>query len=148
MRSAYILVIIIVALTSVLNVWAHNFTDNGDKTVTDNRTGFMWQQMSDTEHKWESAITYCEELNLAGYNDWRLPNINELRSIVDYELYSPSLDEPALDETYFPNTEAYYFWTSTSSSLDASKAWTIYFGYGNDYSYEKSSYKFYARCVR
>lgn len=74
----------------------NNFVDNGDGTVTDTSTGLMWQQSYSNLNEWEVALHYCENLTLAGYDDWRLPNINELQSIVDYNLF-----DPALDTTYF-----------------------------------------------
>ena len=61
-----------------------NMIDNGDGTITDTTTGLMWQQSTQEDMDWESVISYCESLTLGGYNDWRLPNINELKSLVDY----------------------------------------------------------------
>ena len=65
------------------NLLTSNFIDNDDSTVTDLATDLMWQQDSDTMN-WEAALNYCETLNFAGCSDWRLPNIQELRTIVDY----------------------------------------------------------------
>ena len=60
-----------------------SLVDNGDGTVTDNRTGLIWQQGEPGAMTWNSALTYCEGLSLAGSTDWRLPNIKELESLVD-----------------------------------------------------------------
>ena len=68
------------------------WTDNGDGTVTDMTTGVMWQQATEGSMNWEAAISHCEALSLAGYDDWRLPNRRELRSIVDYSRYNPTID--------------------------------------------------------
>ncbi|WP_372757337.1 DUF1566 domain-containing protein [Mariniflexile sp.] len=74
-----------------------SFTDNGNGTVTDNVTGLMWAQDQSTESKgWVEAATYCENLNLGGYTDWRMPTIKELWSIRDQ-----STGWPYLDTTYF-----------------------------------------------
>ena len=72
-------------------------------------------------------MTYCENLTLpaGGYSDWRLPNRNELQSIVDYSRYNP-----AIDTTYFPGTVASYYWSSTTYAYSTSIAWNVYFGYG------------------
>jgi len=61
------------------------FVDNGDGTVTDNCTGLMWQkEMAPGAYAWQAGLKYCEGLDLAGHTDWRLPNIRELHSLVDY----------------------------------------------------------------
>lgn len=100
---------------------------NGDGTVTDTLSGLMWQQEAADRMKWEAALTYCENLNLAEHDDWRLPNVNELQSLVDY---STSL--PAIDSTAFPDTdtnEAYY-WSSTHELGASGDGWPINFRYG------------------
>ena len=53
----------------------NNFTDNGDGTVTDAATGLMWKQDdSGSGMIWDDALSYCENLETAGYTDWRLPD--------------------------------------------------------------------------
>ena len=75
--------------------------DNGDGTVTDNTTGFIWQKVLSTDNlTWENALAYCNSLDLAGYTDWRLPSIRELQSIIDYG------KSPAVDSSYFTNLTA------------------------------------------
>jgi len=114
-----------------------NFNDNSNGTVTDINTGLMWQQGEGGQKAWEDAITYCEGSSLAGYTDWRLPNIKELESITD-----DSLHNPAIDTSFFPNAYASYYWSSTGGS---SYTWYVvfsngYVSYGNESSY--------VRCVR
>lgn len=59
--------------------------DNGDGTVSDLATGLMWQcQDNGAALSWQSALSYAEGLDLAGHDDWRLPDAKELQSIVDY----------------------------------------------------------------
>jgi hypothetical protein len=87
-----------------------NLVVNGDGTVTDTATGLMWQQNTAPGiYTWEQALTYCENLTLGGHSDWRLPNRNELQSIVDYSRYTP-----AIDTAFFPDTVPQIYWTSTS----------------------------------
>jgi len=87
-----------------------SFVDNRDDTVTDTATGLMWQQVTaSTMMSWEAALSYSENLSLAEYSDWRLPNRRELRSIVDYEKVYP-----AVDTDYFPDTMGSHYWSSTS----------------------------------
>ena len=93
----------------------HHFVDHGDATVTDLGTGLMWQQCSlgqdgeascegvATEMTWQQALQAAADLNsaggFAGHSDWRLPNVKELRSLVDEACF-----EPAINPTRFPNT--------------------------------------------
>ncbi len=83
-----------------------SYRDNGDDTVTDLQTNLMWQQTQPEErYEWSDARTYADELNLAGYSDWRLPSIKELYSLAMFygNCYSsPSV--PYLDTTYFSYT--------------------------------------------
>ena len=118
------------------------YVDNGDGTVTDPAMGLMWQQATPGDtYTWREAIDYCSGLSLAGHSDWRLPNLNELQSIVDYSRHSP-----AIDGTYFPGTSSSYHWSSSSYASNPGDAWGVYFdgGYldGNGYvnDYDESDY--------
>jgi hypothetical protein len=66
----------------------NDFIDNNDSTITDYATGLMWQQNdSETGFNWEEALSWVAQKNTDNYldyNDWRLPNVKELQSIVDY----------------------------------------------------------------
>jgi uncharacterized protein DUF1566 len=80
-----------------------SYTDNGDGTVTDNNTKLVWEKKSadggihdrDATYSWNDAFAvHVAALNAAsfgGYSDWRLPNVRELQSIVDYERFNPSV---------------------------------------------------------
>jgi hypothetical protein len=73
----------------------NNLVDNGDETVTDTETGLMWQKATAPGiYTWQQALAYAEGLELpsGGYSDWRLPNRNELQTLVDYTRYGPSID--------------------------------------------------------
>jgi len=119
---------------------------NGDATVTDTSTGLMWQQETAKQvteaQGWQQWPTYCETLSLAGYDDWRLPNINELQSLVDH-----SKDSPAINTVAFPDTKAFYYWSSTTYNADFRYAWYVYFSNGFIGKYEKSQ-TYYVRAVR
>lgn len=79
---------------------ASNYTDNGDGTVTDNVTGLMWQQSPDTDGdgiidandklSYDEAVARAGTFDLAGYNDWRLPTIKEVYSLIDFSGLDPS----------------------------------------------------------
>ena len=123
--------------------FVHNFQDNGDQTVTDQGTGLMWENDSSVNTQtmtWEEALAYCENLTLGGYSDWRLPNIQELRSIVDYTRHDPAIDPLFLSQSD-------WYWSSTSQPPFPSWAWVTYFARGSCYQDLKSG-SHYARCVR
>lgn len=119
-------------------------TVNGDVIVTDTETGLIWQKTYVSGKKWQQALYYCENLTYAGYNDWRLPNRNELLSLVNFEKYEPASD--------FPDMPSGYFWSS-STHFDsmhlayAAFARVVSFEYGElDIEYKTESLL--CRCVR
>ena len=97
----------------------NNSVDNGDGTITDLATGLMWQKgdSGDTLN-WVEALDYAENLSLAGYDDWRLPNAKELQSIVDYtrapDAINPSQQGPAIDPIFGVTETESWYWTSTT----------------------------------
>jgi hypothetical protein len=95
-------------------------------TVADNDTHLTWQrELNDDDYAWDAAKTYCENLSLSGADDWRLPKVFELQTIVDR-----SKVDPAINPTAFPGTPNRGFWSSSSFAYDSSNAWYVYFGYG------------------
>ena len=117
--------------------------DNGDGTVTDSGTGLTWQRVEvDTSMTWEDAIVYCETLTLAGHDDWRLPNVKELRSISD-----DALVQPSLDTRFFPGVDTMPYWTSTTEGFHAPKAWFVDFHHGM-VGYDEKSQSLAVRPVR
>ena len=87
------------------------YTDHGNGTVTDTRTGLMWKQCAEglsgahcatgtlTALTWVNALALAEGTSFAGYSDWRLPNIRELFSLVE-----TCRANPAVNMTRFPGT--------------------------------------------
>lgn len=113
-----------------------------EKTVFDENFGLEWQQATPTEqYSWDNAVTYCENLNYGGHDDWRLPTLQELLSIVDNSKYQPSIDE-----TYFPNTPKSDFWSSYNH-VNSGYAWRVDFENGVVGETGKNN-KYYVRCVR
>ena len=116
-------------------VWADSYVDNGDGTVSDQNSGLIWQ-LSDSYHElkkgmdWYKAIEYVDlknSENFAGFNDWRLPTLEELKTIYDSSRPTKSKDNEriGLPES-FKGGGSYYLWTNTERGLD--NAW--YFGLG------------------
>lgn len=128
---------------------APNYTDNGDGTITDNITGLMWQKTDGGEMTIENASTYCANLSLGNYTDWRLPSPIEAYSILNQQNANP-----AINTLFFPNTTAEYWWTNTFQVGDITKVWVTNSGggIGNHPKSETISAggtkKFHARAVR
>jgi hypothetical protein len=162
---------------------ALSYTDNGDGTITDNNTGLMWEKKDDSggihdqdnRYTWgmsEAPYTmngtmvteFLTTLNrapcFAGHCDWRIPNVKELQSIVDYEI--PYLGPTV--HTAFHNaagctgctdvtvascscTQSFYYWSSTTGAYNTGDAWIVYFNDGYVGNYNKSYYN-YVRAVR
>ncbi|MBD3373042.1 MAG: DUF1566 domain-containing protein [Candidatus Coatesbacteria bacterium] len=106
-----------------------DFVDNGDGTVTDLTSGLMWQRADDgSTYDWEEALAYAEGLELAGHDDWRLPDAKELQSLVDY-----SRNNPALDPIFQLSDDDAWCWSSTTHGDAYNNAVYISFGKGTDY---------------
>jgi len=120
-----------------------DFTKTGN-IVTDNTTGLQWQDDAAGNKKTQRiAIDYCEALNLDGFNDWRLPNLNELNSLIDESTYDPSIF--AAFQNTAPNPSRY--WSSTTYVGVVSSAWSVNFSNGGYGLFIKSGSN-YVRCVR
>ena len=142
MKRQILLVIVFTLSLFVQSSVRAEFINHGDGTVTDTETGLMWQQNTASPMDWRNALVYAEELELAGHSDWRLPDRNELQSLVDY-----SRNNLAIDPEAFPGTRSSSYWSSTTYAGDNGDAWLVDFYYGNVYGSYKGSHN-YARAVR
>jgi len=111
----------------------NDFVDNADGTITDRATGLMWQQADDgVARDWETALAYAENETLAGYSDWRLPDIKELQSILDYTRGPQSTNSAAIDPLFSTtsildpegNPGQYPFFWSGTSHLDGANPYS------------------------
>ncbi len=122
----------------------NQFTDNGNQTVTDNATGLTWQQ-SDSGYgaDWFTALEYCENLELAGNSNWRLPNVKELHSLVDYTKSPDTTNSAAIDSVFdvttiinegekldYPN-----YWSSTTHQNLKNSKNASYVAFGRSLGY-------------
>ena len=95
--------------------------DDTTQTVTDKTTNLMWEDTAHIEQRLgvEDAINYCENLTLAGYDNWHLPNINEYYTIADRNHYDPAVNPIFLHRLTITdnNSNEHYraanYWTST-----------------------------------
>ncbi|OON99752.1 MAG: hypothetical protein ATN35_11055 [Epulopiscium sp. Nele67-Bin004] len=111
------------------------YVENNDATITDEATNLMWMQydsgyynvgeLEDGTLNWEEALAWAQEMNeqnFLGYSDWRLPNIKELHSLVDYSKSPMVTGEPAIDSLFYctPIVNAFgeddyaYYWSGTT----------------------------------
>jgi len=128
-----------------------------EPVVRDNATGLSWQGcpagLSGTacdagsagKYVWQDALAYCEGLAWAGHSDWRLPNIKEMRSLVNDRL--PYL---SIDTAVFPATQVEWFWSSSTYACYPTFAWYTSPAPGYVYSSGKSesANSSRVRCVR
>jgi hypothetical protein len=108
----------------------------GQRVVQDLRTGLMWKQCvqgrsgascttgTAATHTWTQALVVASDENFAGHDDWRLPSINELRSLVESGCHSP-----AINSMVFPATASSIIWSSTTPRA-LSFAWIVSFDFG------------------
>ncbi len=132
-----------------------DFIDHYNGTVTHKKTGLMWQkcaygQMLVGNSRCSNTEIYLKHKNanskdyFAGYDDWRLPTINELSSIVEYKNA-----DPAINLAVFPDTPSYGFWSSSSLAVGgALDAWYVNFTYGGVGRYEYKGVNMAVRFVR
>ncbi len=79
----------------------NDFNDNGNITITDRATRLTWMQDdSGSGMNWSDALAYCEDLDFAGSGDWRLPNVKELQSIIDYSRSPDTTSSAAIDPLF------------------------------------------------
>ena len=117
----------------------NRFRDNADGTVTDEATGLTWTKSdSGKGMDWRSALKYAEDLELAGYTDWRLPNAKELHSIVDYSRSPDTADsaaiDPIFDATEIKNEDEKkdfgWYWTGTTHQQVRRARAAVYIAFG------------------
>jgi hypothetical protein len=135
-------IFLIIVMLSV-SLLADFSKDGNINIVTDNETGLQWQDNERKNMTWQNAISYCEQLGLNSYDDWRLPNINELNSIVDDTQSYPSIN-PMFKFFASDNYRLASYWSSTNI---ITKAWIVDFMWGSSNMTNKGN-KYYVRCVR
>jgi hypothetical protein len=134
--------VILLIMIGLSLLQAEFLRDNVNGVVLDTQTKLMWQDDAiGTTAVWETAIQRCEDLTLATQSDWRLPSINELRSIVERSKNNPAIVDG------FTNTSSNNYWSSTSAKGGEYAAWFVLFNYGYVFNNNKND-NYYVRCVR
>jgi hypothetical protein len=121
---------------------------DGDPTndvVIDNLTGLIWARVPDNIHRtWSDALNYTNSLKTCGYVNWRMPNINELQSMINDgqpDTASWLDEEPPLPPPYFIGVESYLHWTSTTHRADRTHAMVVDLWDGSIEDYAKADAK-------
>jgi len=142
------------------------YKDNGNGTITDKVTRLIWEKKSDddsihdkdTTYTWDNAfavhVAGLNTGNFAGHHDWRVPNVKELQSIIDYENSNPAVD-PAFNNNCSGGctvltcscTRASEYWSSSTSALSPASTWLVDFEDAFVFFDGKSS-PFFVRAVR
>ena len=148
------------------------FTDNNNGTVTDNLTGLIWLKNANCAgamENWNTAIDYAAALYDGGTScfgtggdcglsdgssagDWRLPNRNEVLSLINIRFINPALSDaagtrPWLEGNAFTGVQSFTYWSSSTNVGRTGFAWGVDFRNGNVVRHDKSS-EMYVWCVR
>lgn len=115
----------------------------GDETVKDVATGLEWQRAASPERlSWSDAAAYCNALVAGSTDDFRLPTMKELETLIDERALDPAVDSAA-----FPDTPSEQYWSSSTWSASADQAWFVLF-YDGYALYAAVTEQYRARCVR
>jgi uncharacterized protein DUF1566 len=119
--------------------------DDSKEIVIDKTTGLMWQDNIDTKtikKNRKDAKQYCRSLVFAGYDDWYLPRLKQLKSIVDNKKRNPAIRDG------FKNVQTYHYWSSSPNlSANLINVFNIDFKNGQTYNTNRRG-KCYVRCAR
>ena len=128
----------------------NSFADDGNGTITDNATGLMWMQNdSGTTMNWQQALEYAERKEFAGFNDWRLPNIKELQSIVDYSRAPGATNSAAINPVFnctgiineAGQPDFGYYWSGTTHANRQNGGSAAYISFGRAMGYFNSQWQ-------
>lgn len=143
-----------------------SYSDPGTGIVIDNRTGLMWEKLSDdgsihdkdTKYTWSDAVTVkIAALNagtFAGFSDWRVPSVNELQTLAVYGSVAPAVDgafhsgcAPTCSGIPCSCTVSDYYWTSSTYLGHTPFGWAVHF-YDGLVSATSKTTPYYVRAVR
>ncbi len=122
----------------------------------DNYTGLIWQRDGNASGAlgWDQAVTYCAGLSLGGHDDWRLPSVRELATLVDENLVAPSINRTMFSNTHYGARSENWYWASHRQRGSSTASWGLNFddgftgfnaGASGAWNYWTTGY---AKCVR
>ena len=144
------------------------YIDHGNGTITDTASGLMWKRCLEGlsgvncekgktgKYTWDDAVKRFKDAKYAGYSDWRLPTIAELKTLVycskgvknkDNCWCNDGSEEPTINQQAFPNTEASFVWSGSPYADYTNYAWFVNFSLGVSGSYNRS-HSYAVRLVR
>ncbi len=130
------------------------FVDNEDGTITDTCTGLMWTATTQDANgdlmftfedmvTWKEALKFCEDRDLAGHTDWRLPNRRELESLAEFTDNNNGVNNR------FSLVAPHLYWSSTTDITSPGSAWFVEFGQGGSFVDSTTKFAtFHVLCVR
>ena len=152
--SIFVIAIIVVALMFIFpqqktgNVTNEDIKikDCGEGTVFYEGENLCWQKSVKPEPatNWQDAADYCANLELGKKDDWRLPKVNELKSLV----ITVPPEQVTIDTAFFTDTQTDYYWTATEYPKTKGTHWYVYFKTGYDGISQDFKKDYEARCVR
>jgi phage baseplate assembly protein gpV len=113
-----------------------------DIVIIDN---LAWQNTVESKElrkNWKASKKYCKNLRLGNYDDWKLPSIQQLQSLVDLEKYRPSIQDEITQISVLT-----FYWSDTAFADSKKKAWHVFYKFGESY-YSNKGEKYGVRCVR
>jgi len=149
-----------------------DFINNGDGTVTNTKTKLMWKRCSEGQlgancakgkvkmFTWQGALKQAEIINKTGgfatFKDWRLPNISELKSIVEKQCMLPAINLTVFPATPLASKAQVYYWSASPYAANGKFAWFVDFDSGRSFASDKVKVKaqaqlqvqYYIRLVR
>ena len=145
------------------------YIDHGDGTITDTASKLMWKRCSEglsgvnceegesKGYKYDEAVEKFKNIEYAGFSDWRLPTVDELKTLVycskgvkdkDSGMCNDGSEQPTINQQAFPNTAGWYWSGSPSADYSDYYAWYVYFNYGYSSINLRDGYSYAVRLVR
>jgi hypothetical protein len=116
-------------------------------TWIDPDTGLEWQSQSPGRMNWHDAQSYAQSLSIGGKDNWRLPAVNELETLLDRTILLEQTVYRPVMRTEIPFRDNLSYWSSTTFGPDKNNAWIVMFEGAYVLSYYKTN-EYHVRCVR